>query len=327
MNREKYFLFSLLFIFFIASFVFGQEGRGNARLKGFVFDKEGQPIKGAKIELQSLIHNLKKTVFSDEKGRWAFLGLGKTVVKITVTKEGYNPVIIPKLTVSAFTKKNKIQKIILTRIDDVSSIEKEDPKTLFEKGQKLYEEGKYEKALKVFYKIIEKNPNLFLIKMNIGNCYVKMKKYNKAVEEFNWVLEKLKEKTPDLKGNKNAASLYASIGEIYMEKGDYVKAKEYFTKSIEIEPTNHALAYNVAEILFNMSKIDEAIKYYKLAAKINPKWAKAYLKLGYCYVNKGDTKNAIKYFNEFLSLSKDKNPQDVSVVKEILKTLKRKNEN
>ena len=71
--------------------------------------------------------------------------------------------------------------------------------------------------------------------------------------------------------------------------------KNDFEKSIDIDPSNHALSYNVAEILFNSNKIDEAIHYYELAAKIKPDWPKSYLKLGYCYLNKGEMETAIDY--------------------------------
>lgn len=323
MKKSKIIIYFFLFIAVFSSFLISQEGRGQARLKGMVVDKDGNPIEGATVELESLAHKLTMTTKTDEEGRWSFLGLGKTVVKIKASKEGYDPAIIPKLEVSAFTFKNPEQEIVLKKITDVESLEGENPKELYLKGERLYNQEEYEKALAVFEEFVEKQPKLFEARINIGNCYVELKKYDKAIEEFKFVLEKMKEEKDDLKGNKMASSIYSSLGGLYMDQNDFEKAKEYFEKSIDIDPSNHALSYNVAEILFNLNKIDEAIHYYKLAAKIKPDWPKSYLKLGYCYLNKGEMETAIDYLNKFVELSPEDDPQKSSV-KDLIKQLEKK---
>ncbi|MFW6160413.1 MAG: tetratricopeptide repeat protein [Acidobacteriota bacterium] len=320
MKKIKVIIALFIFMTISASFLTAQEGRGQARLKGVVIDKDGNPVEGAKVELESLIHNLSMTTKTDENGVWSFLGLGRTVVKITVSKEGYDPTVIPELNVSAI--RNPDQEILLIESTDIEQIDEEDPKSIYQKGENLYDQGEYEKAISVFKEFIEKQPDLYEARINLGNCYVKLKEYDKAIEEFEFVLEKLKEEQTDLKENKTAASLYASLGELYMDLDDLEKAKEYFEKSINIDPSNHALAYNVAEILFNSSKIDEAITYYKKSAEINPNWPKSYLKLGYCYLNKAEIENSITYFNKFVELSPEDDPQ-VSSVKELIIQLER----
>ncbi|MFO7867128.1 MAG: tetratricopeptide repeat protein [Candidatus Aminicenantes bacterium] len=312
-----------LFVLLIISphFLAAQEGRGQARLRGVVVDTEGNPVEGAKVELESLIHNLSMTTKTDENGSWSFLGLGKTVVKITVTKEGYFPSAISELQVSAI--KNPDQQIVLKEITDIERAEGVDPQKLYKTGLDLYEEGEYEKALAVFEEFIEEQPDLYEARVNLGNCYIQLGEYDKAMKEFEFVLEKLKEEYADLEGNKTAASLYASLGEIHMDQGELDQAKEYFEKSINIDPSSHVLAYNVGEILFNSNEIDEAIRYYKMAVDIDPEWPKSYLKLGYCYLNKGDIDTALTYLNEFVELSPADDPQ-VEAVENLIRELKKK---
>ncbi len=321
MKKFKLIISFFLFIAVFSNFLLSQEGRGQARLKGEVVDEDGNPIEGAKVELESLIHKLTMSTKTDEKGRWSFIGLGKTVIKIKVSKEGYDPTIIPELHVSAI--KNPEQKIILKKITDVESLEEKGPKALYLKGDKLYNQGEYEKALVVFKEFIEKQPEFYEARVNIGNCYIKLKQYDKAMEEFKFVLEKLEEEKDNLIGNDTASSVYASLGELYMDKNDFENAKEYFEKSINIDPSNHALSYTVAEILFNSNKIDEAIPYYELAAKTKSDWPKPYLKLGYCYLNKGEMETAIDYLNKFIELSPEDDPQ-VNSVRNIIKQLEKK---
>ncbi len=313
-----------LFVFLVISphFLAAQEGRGQARLSGVVMDSDGDPVEGVTVELESLIHNLSMTTKTDENGSWSFLGLGRTVVKITATKAGYAPTVIPNLQVSAI--RNPDQEIVLSRITDIEQLEEEDPKTIYQRGVDLYDQGEYEKALSVFKEFVEKQPDLYEARVNLGNSYIQLKEYDKAMKEFEFVLEKLKEEHADLEGNKTAASLYASLGELHMDQGELDQAKEYFEKSINIDPSSHALAYNVGEILFNSNEIDEAIHYYKIAAEINPDWPKSYLKLGYCYLNKGEIQTAVIHLNEFVELSPPDDPQ-VSAVKDLIRQLEKNN--
>ncbi len=321
MKKFKVIISFLLFIAVFSNFLSPQEGRGQARLKGVVVDKDGNPIEGAMVELESLVHKLTMTTTTNEKGIWSLIGLGKTVVKIKISKEGYDPTIIPQLDVSAI--KNPEQEIVLKKTTDVESLGEESPKELYLKAEKLYSQEEYEKALDVFEEFVEKQPDLYEARINIGNCYIKLKQYDKAIEEFKFVIEKLEEEKSDLKGNDTASSVYASLGELYMDRNDFEKAKEYFEKSIDIDPSNHALSYNVAEILFNSNRIDEAIHYYQLTAKIKPDWPKSYLKLGYCYLNKGEMETAIDYLNRFIELSPEDDPQ-VNSVKNLIKHLEMK---
>ncbi|MFP4082178.1 MAG: tetratricopeptide repeat protein [Candidatus Aminicenantes bacterium] len=321
MKEIKVSILFFLFIAFFSSFLMSQEGRGQARLKGVVVDKEGNPVEGAKVELESLVHELTMTTKTNEKGIWSFIGLGRTVVRIKASKEGYDPTIIPELEVSAI--KNPDQEIVLKKITDVERLERESPKELYLKGEKLYNQEEYEKALDVFKEFVEKQPDLYEARVSMGNCYIKLKQYDKAIQEFEFVLDKLEEEKEDLKGNETAASIYASLGELYMDKNDFDRAKDYFEKSIDIDPSDHALSYNVAEILFNSNKIDEAIQYYQLTAEIKPDWPNSYLKLGYCYLNKGEMRKAIDYLNKFVELSPQDDPQ-VNAVKNLIKQLEKK---
>lgn len=310
----------ILVSIFSAHSLIAQEGRGQARLRGVVVDMEGNPVEGATVELESLMHKLSMTTKTDKRGVWTFLGLGKTVAKITITKEGYEPTVIPNLQISAI--KNPDQEVVLYPIRDVSRVNEADPRSIYLKGETFYNEGEYEKAIEMFKLFIEKLPDLYEARINLGNCYIRLKEYDKAIEEFEYVLDRLQKDHKDLQGNKTAASIYASLGELFMDQGKREEAKEYFEKSINIDPSNQILAYNVGELLFNSGRIDEAISYYKISIDIDPKWSRSYLKLGYCYLNKAEFKTALDYFKKFIELSPEDDPQ-VDAAKEIIKQLEK----
>lgn len=297
----------------------GQEGRGNGRLVGYIIDKEKNPIKGVKLTLEYLSFNYKLTTISDAKGKWTFARLGLGTVKIITEKEGFAKSGI-QLKVSG-VKKNPIKHIIMKRLSEIQP--KKDENTFmrneFLKANSLFKERKFEEALTLYNDILEKKPQMYKIGSKIANCYLELGRYEKALEEYQKVLEKLKAEDPKLETNKDIAQIFSFIGEAYMRQDKLKEAGEYFKKSIEIDESDHALAYNVAEILFAASKTDEAIKYYNLAIKIKPDWPKSYKQLGYAYLNKGDTKKAIEMLKKFLELAPES--PEAPGIKEVIKSL------
>lgn len=300
--------FSLVFLYLFAFSLYAQEGRGMGRIFGSVVDESDKPVGGVEILVEAKDFNFSTTAKSDKKGNWAVAGLGTGIFKITASKEGFYPTII-EIRVSQF--KNPPIKIVLEKIK-----EKDEPKGLseesreiFKEANSLYEQGNYAGAIALFNQFIEKNPSLYLVRLNVGNCYRELKEYDKALAEYNAVLEKLNSEKPDPKINENMAKALASIGEIYIIQNNYERAQEYLKKAVDIFPNDQALAYNVAEIFFQAGQTEQAIEYYTLATKIKPDWAPAYLKLGFVYLNKNNFDEAVKNFEKFIEL----NPQDPQV--------------
>ncbi|MBP8601968.1 MAG: carboxypeptidase regulatory-like domain-containing protein [Candidatus Saccharicenans sp.] len=74
-------LFIFLWLMFLSYPLSAREGHDQSRLIGLVLDKDGQPIEGVRIELESLIHKLSMMTTADKNGRWAFL-YGKIIVNM-----------------------------------------------------------------------------------------------------------------------------------------------------------------------------------------------------------------------------------------------------
>jgi Tfp pilus assembly protein PilF len=310
----------LLIMFAFTLVGWAQEGRGTGRLSGEVQDEDKNPIAGVKITLDYLSYDYQLTDVSDNKGAWAFVGLGMGVVKITAEKDGFLSAGI-QLSVSSINRNPK-QLIIIKRIEDIKPGTDEGAgisRDTFVKATALYRESKYEAALALFQDFRKQQPQLYQIAINIGNCYLELGRFEEAIKEFQAAADKITAENPEVKGNKELARLYASIGGTYMRQDKLKEAEEYFKKSIEIDSSDHALAYNVAEILFAGGKTDDAIIYYQLAIQIKPDWPKPYTQLGYAYLNKGDTKAAIENLKKFVELAPDS--PETPGVKDIIKSL------
>jgi len=293
----------LSIILFLSLHLYPQAGRGKGRISGTVKDEAGNPVRNAKISVQSLKAEVKVETTTNEKGEWAVLGLGTGLWRVTVTAEGYGPSFVetkvhqlrrnPPIT---FTLKKVTIKTDMPVIEDEASIQ------YFEQGIKFFEEKKYDEAIAAFQEFLQKNPNVYLVRINLGNCYKEKGELKKALDQYNLVIEAVKRVKGDLKKDNAAAKALAATGEIYLKKEDYQTAQSYLIQAIELYPKDETLAYNIGEIYLNSQKMDEAVKYFEMAAQIKKDWGRPYLKLGYVYLNKAEYRKSIDYFNKFLEI-------------------------
>lgn len=337
MKRGKFFsaAFAVIVVLGLtASFTFAQ-GVGRARQEGTLKDEKGALVKGADVSLQYMGSTDRRGQFvpvpagqqhhvvkskTNKKGKFTFVNLGSGVWDLSIDVKGY-PTLTRRINITQVGR-NPHLRLTLTKDRDTIMKEQVEEKLskdadLVQQGNFLYEDAKYEEALEAFKGFQEITPEFFEIHINIGNCLQKLEKYDEAIVQYNKFIEASKEK--ELKIELQAQAT-ASIGEIYLKKGDMDKAQSYFMKSIEIDPKNEILAYNVAEIFFGNSKNEEAIKYYEIASKAKPGWGAPYAKLGYVYLNLGDMKKAVEAFSKFVEVDPE-NPE-VPNIKEVIKGLK-----
>ncbi len=307
MKHKKIFLLALACVIILtaAADLLSQEGTGRGRIKGTVMDNEGHPVTDVKITA-TYSGGRSFEGMTDGEGRWAIAGLGTGMFRIVAAKEGYQTAFVDQK-ISQFKNEpidftlNKIAAVPegTPRIDDRESLSD------YEAGLQLYEQEKYQEALAVFQDFLTKNPTVHQVRINIANCYRELGQYPEALAEHQKVLDIMREEKGSLEGDNMAAGILADMGSIYARQGDLEKASQYFQQSIEVNPRDERLAFNVAEIYFNQGDSASAIKYYQLAIEINRAWPRSYRQLGYAYLNQGDYKAALESFNTFLELAPD----------------------
>ncbi len=301
-----------------------QTGRGQGRIHGVVLDADGRPIEGALVVATHLASGTTFKTRTDRNGAWALLGLGTGEWKVTASKKGYVSATVT-VYVRQLRKNPPIEFRLPKGIESIAKELKEEKvkrlSGILEEGNNLFQQGKYLEAAEKFKEILKEAPQLYQIKINVANCYLKAGDYDKAIEFYQKALEDIKKKG-GLEADRRAASRALSgLGEAWLSKGDLQKASQYFKESVEVLPEDEVAAYNVGVILFNNMKTEEAIKYFQLAIKIKPSWPKPYKKLGYAYINKGDYAKALEAFKKYLEL----NPQapDRKEVLSVMEELKK----
>lgn len=324
MKKPLSFIFIMMTSIILSCPCYCQEGRGSGRVFGYVFDEEGKSISGVKIVMESTGYEFKLETNSDRKGKWVFTGFGKDVYKFTFSKKGYKTV-LSQVLLSGINR-NPEQQIVMEKLllQKSSQMIPPEDKSKLHKANQFSEDGNYTDALKLFKEFVDAHPNVYQARYNLANTYLKLKQYDAAISELGKVLSALQERSDDPEAKKMLEEVYTLIAEAYMDQKNYEKAAANYKQAMEINPpTDAAVAFNVAEIMFHANKVDEAIKYYQLASQLKPENGVYHLKLGYAYLNKGDIPSAIKNFEKFLELSPE-DPRTESI-KSLIHSLRRKN--
>lgn len=333
LTKKMYLIFFIIGFFLLSSISYSQSGIGSGRLKGIVLLEDKSPVSGAEVKIE-LVGSIKRsaskpeiipikeenrTVFNtvtNKKGEWIFSTLGYGYWKITVTFKDYTPA---TKSLEVFTMdRNRNVKMFLKKSEKKIAEEQlhSDVKSI-DSGIKLLKEKKFDEALISFQSFLKKQSDIYQVHFYLGKCYTGKAEYDKAIEEYNLVIEKTKD---DKEGISIKSKSLAGIGEVYVRKNDLKKGQEYFVKSISMNPKDEILAYNVGEIYFGSNNSDGAIKYYKIASDIKPEWPIPYIKLGYAYLNKGDIKSAVESFKKFLKL--DPESPEADGIKAVIDSLK-----
>jgi tetratricopeptide (TPR) repeat protein len=311
-QRRSLWVAAFLVVSFSTASGLAQEQLGKGRVMGIVVDEAGNPVEGALITVESIRTETKLEGQSDNKGHFAVAGMGTGMWRITASKPGYASSYV-EMNVRQLTTNPPIT-FTLKKMTGFAAL-KTDEKSfaLFDRGNTLIKEEQYDEALKVFEEFLTTYPEIYQVHLNIGTCYLKKNDLDKAVAEFQLVLDKALQVHGDYKKDPEATfRAFSGLGEVYLKKGDFQTAQKHFSQALEISPRDEVAAYNVGEVFFSNQQIDEAIKYFELAIQIKKDWSKPYLRLGYVYLNKGDFVKSLEYFNAFLQMDPE-NPEAAQV--------------
>ena len=286
----------ILTVLIAAVFVFPQSYRGRARVVGYVYDQQGNPIEGVTVKLYSLRAEEGFELKTDENGKWVAMGIRGGGWTLDFQKVGYMPKGI-SIEVESFGKNPDVE-ITLEEVEGI--VLTEELKEKLEAGNNLFDEGKYEQAVQAYQKLLEDNPDVYVVNLNVGNCYFQMEQYEKAVEYYQKVLEEDPE-------NKDAILL---IGKAYANKGDEEKALEWYQKIKFEDIDDPVVLYNIGTRLYNMANYEEALKYYQRSVEIQEDFLDSIYQLGLTYLTLGKNQESITQFEKYLELAPDSERAD-----------------
>lgn len=272
-------------------FSLAQGYQGKGRIRGFVYDESGQPLEKVKVKLFCLKASSGFSTETDKNGEWKALWIRGGKWNIDFEKIGYEPKKI-SVEVNEWGKNPDIE-IKMKKIEGL--IVTDEIKDALEKGNTLFDEKKYEEAIKIFEDILQQEPEAFIINLNIGHCYFQMEKYEKAIEYYQKVLDRQPE-------NKNAM---LGLGNAYLNMGKKEEALAWYSK-IKFEDIDDPIVlYNMGNSFYENSMYEESLKYYERAVKLQDDFLDARYRLGLAYITLGKNEEALREFETYLKYDAD----------------------
>lgn len=152
----------------------------------------------------------------------------------------------------------KDDKVVI--VDEYAPLQAKSDTDLYEEGISLFSGGKFEEARKYFEVAAEKKPTEKSYLQHIGIIDYNLGKYDEAIAS----LEKV------LLDDEDNFFIMNVLGNVYRDKGDKAKAKEYYQKSTIANPKFISPYVNLASVLIDEDKKDEARNVVGRGLKQNP---------------------------------------------------------
>ena len=152
---------------------------------------------------------------------------------------------------------------------------------------------KHEKAIEDYNKAIEFNPEYATAYYNRGNAYGKLKKHEKAIADYNNAIE----------FNPEYAAAYNNRGNAYDGLKKHEKAIADYNRAIELNPEYATAYYNRGNAYYKLKKHEKAIADYNRAIEFNPEYATAYYNRGNAYGKLKKHEKAIADYNNAIEFN------------------------
>lgn len=131
-------------------------------------------------------------------------------------------------------------------------------------GVAMLQDGKYEEAMQVFEKHIQKERNLDEAYRGYGIACFELQNYEEAVQAFELALQHETQET---------ATLFSFLGASYLETGEYEKALDAYERVLTCKDMSEELEQ---EVQFNLIVVYERMANWDAAKKQMEKYVKAY---------------------------------------------------
>jgi type IV pilus assembly protein PilF len=183
----------------------------------------------------------------------------------------------------------------LQDIQKIESLDSNDPELYLIKGLIYFGLRDYDSAEASYKKALEIKSDYSEARYNLCGLYLKLDKLDSAIEQC-------KKASADVLYRSRDKAL-TSLGVAYYKKGDVQKAKEYYDKSLEINP---ALVYThneLGKLYMSAGDYQRALEEFKRATTGYELYDEALFNLGVCYLKLGKTVEACESFKRVVKIS------------------------
>ncbi len=166
----------------------------------------------------------------------------------------------------------------------------------FEQGNKLYEEGKYNDAIKVYQKAVELNSNSAPLYNALGLAFDKV---SSDLSQISWYFKVATDMEPDY------LDAYQNLGQVYYRFEKFDKAQKSLLKALALNPNLVSAQYTLAWSYLRNNQPTDAVHYFKETLKVSNKLPQAYYGLGLAYAKGEDYPGVLEAVTSLRSMGED----------------------
>jgi tetratricopeptide (TPR) repeat protein len=268
-----------------------QDWKGMGRMEGRVLDADGKPLPDVSVKLNLPSRGGGTTVKTDKKGHWAIGGIASGAWQLDLEAPGYA---IKKITVSLPSESARLAPIEVKLDKAAPTGPPPEVREALEKGDEAFKAGRFAEARAQYEKLLALRPELAeTLYRQIAFAYSREGNYAKAVE----YLDKLVQTDPTNVNLKLLAAQEALRG------GMLDKGLEMLKGVDDSSIKDPEVFYNVAALLLNAQKPEDAIRYLTKAVTVDPAYVDGYFQRGLAYLQLQKTPEAKADFQKVVELA------------------------
>ncbi len=181
-------------------------------------------------------------------------------------------------------------------------------------AKNAFKQADYTTAIADYNKVIEQAPSSANAYYGLGESYSKLKKWDKAYDNFikSAEINQFKKRTNEaiacynqaIKVDDKKTTGYLGRGDIYLDAGEFRAALGDFDKVVKLDKRNFYGYFGMGEASFELQRYSKAIKSFKDARSLknDNTLVHQYLTLAYMYEHdRKNTKKSLEKFNEYAS--------------------------
>ncbi len=174
-----------------------------------------------------------------------------------------------------------------------------DYRIYYQKGVALKKSGEMAEAKSSFEEVLKAKPDFEAGYNALGGVYFSMGDYQKAIDNFEKVVETAKSDKVKNAVKKNLSLAYAKLGNVELQNGSSAKGIDALEKAVQND--NYDAAYlSLAKAYSDLGEYDKCLAAAQNALKYKSSISKGgpYYYMGVAYKNKGDNEKAKEMFKQ-----------------------------
>jgi tetratricopeptide (TPR) repeat protein len=268
-----------------------QDWKGTGRMEGRVLDAEGKPLPGVVVKLNLPERGGGTTVTTDKKGHWAIGGITSGTWQIDFEVPGY---VVKKVSANLPSESARLPPLVVKLDKSAPAGPPPEVREALERGDAAFKAGRFAEARAEYEKLLALRPDVAeMLNRQIAFTYSREGNYAKAVE----YLEKV------LQANPADQELKLLAAQEALRAGMLDKGLEMLKGVDDSAIKDPEVFYNVAALLLNAQKPQEAIGYLDKAIAADPSYVDGYFQRGLAYLGQGKTAEAKADFNKVIELA------------------------